>query len=73
MAQVITKDDLSNLQIDKNRLKTMTLDELKGLVFDTRNSLQSRKWEAVSRSSLSQSWSSVSRSLSQSWSNPTRS
>ena len=73
MAQVITKDDLDNLKISKDRLKTMTLDELKGLVFDTRNGLQSRKWEAVSRSSLSQSWSSVSRSLSQTWSNPTRS
>jgi len=72
MAQVITKEDFDNLVIDKERAGEMTLSEMLGTTFDTRNGLQSRKWEAVSRSN-SQSYTETSRSLSQSYSDVTRS
>ena len=62
MPQEILREDLDNLQIDKKRMEEMSQDELRGVIFDTRNGLKSRKATAVSRSGLSQSWADVTRS-----------
>lgn len=48
----ITREDLDNLRITKERMQEITLDELQGKVFDTRNELQARKWNSVDRSGL---------------------
>ncbi len=60
MAQEITREDLDDLQITKSRMQEITLSELQGTTFDTRNGLQSRKWDSVTRS-LSTSWTTVTR------------
>lgn len=70
MAQ-LTKADLNRLKIDRDRLRQMTRDELKGVAKDTRNALQSNIAVAISRN-LSQSWNVISRNLSQSWGDVTR-
>lgn len=49
----ITREDLDDLRITKERMQEITLAELQGKVFDTRNELQARKWGNVDRSKLS--------------------
>lgn len=56
----ITREDLDDLRITKERMQEIILSELRGITFDTRNGLQSRKWDSVTRS-LSTSWTTVSR------------
>lgn len=69
----LTREDLDNLKIDRERAKTLTKDDLSGDYTDTRNGLSTEKPTKVSRTGLSQSWSSISRSgLSQSWGDVTR-
>ena len=69
-----SKQDLVDLNIDKERLASLTKGELAETTNDTRNGLNTPKPSLIGRSSLSQSFSAVSRSgLSQSYSDVTRS
>jgi len=61
MAQEIIREDLDDLQITKSRMQEITLSELQGTTFDTRNKLKARKWDSISRTSLSQNWVDVTR------------
>lgn len=61
-ANEITRQDLDDLQITKQRMTEMTLSEVQGTTYDTRNGLQSRKWSQIDRSSLNGTWATFTRS-----------
>lgn len=61
-ANEITRQDLDDLQITKQRMTEMTLSEVQGTTYDTRNGLQSRKWSKIDRSSLNGTWATFTRS-----------